>query len=185
MEVIVAALLMAILAAATTPVIIGFIDTQRAQTTADKLADLGLAISKYKTAVLTGGAGTNSYPGELSELSNLIVSGVDKNSCGAAYVGTTGPTNWSNNGPFVTFNVSTTGYVTPIGTINDALVRQPASGVGLLKMQIPNVSEADVKNLDQIVDGGDGNLAGTVQWTSVSNGYTPLVSYLVPIANKC
>jgi prepilin-type N-terminal cleavage/methylation domain-containing protein len=187
-EVVVAAVIIAMLAAVTTPSLLGFLDAQRAQATADKLAALGAGIAAFEAAVKTTAAATsNTYPGELSELTNQIttVLATDKNSCGAVFT-TTATTNWSNAGPFVTFYIPTTGYVTPIGTVSDALVRVPSTiGVGVLKMQLATV-EDDAKNLDQIVDGGDGLAAGVVQWTAPSiAGGAVTVTYQVPVAAKC
>jgi type II secretory pathway pseudopilin PulG len=185
--VVVAALIVAMLAAVTTPSLLGFIDRQRAQTTADKLASIGAGVAAFKAAVLTGGAGTNTYPGRISELTNLITTSTvtSINSCGTAF--TNGAvTTWSATGPFLTFFIPNTGYVTPIGTINDATVRVPNSAtVGVMKIQIPNVGQEDANALDQIVDGGDGGTTGVVQWIAFAGGNTSMLSYLIPLANKC
>jgi prepilin-type N-terminal cleavage/methylation domain-containing protein len=187
-EVVVAAVIIAMLAAVTTPSLLGFLDRERAQTTADKLAALGAGIAAFEAVVKTSASATsNSYPGALSELTNQITTVVatDKNSCGGAFT-TTATNNWAAAGPFVTFYVPTTGYVTPIGTVSDALVRTPAAGgVGTLKLQLATV-EDDAKNLDLIVDGGDGLAAGTVQWGAPGTaGGAVTVTYQVPVANKC
>jgi Tfp pilus assembly protein PilE len=191
MEVAVSAVLVAMLAAVTAPYLIHYIDRQRAQTAADKLSAVATGIAAFSAAIHTAAGATNtSYPGKISELANVIVSNstVTHNSCGSTGAtvtfNNTATTSWNTSGPFVTFMISTTGLVTPIGTIADSMVRSPLSAsVGTLSLQIPSVETTDATNLDQIVDGGDGGSAGTVRWTA--NGNQVDVTYLVPVGARC
>src|SRR4051812_23452432 len=104
MEVAVAAVIVAMLAAVTAPYFVSFLDRQRAQTTADKLAALATGIAAFSAAVHTTAAATNTaYPGKLSELANVILanSTVTHNSCGSAATGTfnaTAVTSWNTSG---------------------------------------------------------------------------------------
>jgi prepilin-type N-terminal cleavage/methylation domain-containing protein len=189
-EVIVVSVIMAILAATTAPYFVGFLDRQRAQTTADKLAALGNGIAAFASAVHTG-AGTNTaYPGSLSELANVIVVGsaVTHRSCGTtiatlATFNATAVASWNASGPFVTFMVGTGGLQTPLGIVSDSLVRSPnGPAVGQLWIKM-SVDTADARNLDLIVDGNDGAAAGTVEWDVV--GAMADLRYIVPVAARC
>lgn len=190
-EVAVSAVLVAMLAAVTAPYLIHYIDRQRAQTAADKFSAVATGIAAFASAIHTANGATNTaYPGKLSELVTPIVSNstVIHNSCGST--GTTVTFNtiatasWNTSGPFVTFMISTTGLVTPIGTISDSMARSPlAASPGTLSLLMPSVETTDATNLDQIVDGGDGGGAGTVRWAT--NGNLVDVSYLVPVGARC
>ena len=195
LEVVVAAVILAMLAAVTTPYLIEFIDKQRAQTTADKLSAIATGIASFASAVHSAAAATSTtYPGKISELANVIVaaSTVTHNSCGsgggASNFNATAVTSWNTSGPFVTFMINTTGYVTPLGTIADSLVRTPATTatVGTLQLRLPTVDADDAAELDRLVDGSDGSAAGVVRWTAnVTGDNTVDLRYFLPIAARC
>jgi prepilin-type N-terminal cleavage/methylation domain-containing protein len=198
MEVAVAAVLVAMLAAVTAPYFVEFIDRQRAQTTADKLQAIGTGIANFAASVktTTNVATSSTYPGKISELANVIVaaSTVTHNSCGsgggASNFNATAVTSWNSFGPFVTFMISPTATAlqTPLGPISDSLIRAPltTAGVGTISIRLLNVDVDDVATLDQIIDGSDGSTAGVLQWTTPAvAGVISQVRYILPIAARC
>lgn len=182
LEVVVAAVIIAMLAAVTTPYLVDFIDNQRAQTAATQLSALATGIGAFEAVV--HGSTTLTYPGRLSELSNIVTS-TSLNSCGAG-IGSTAVTNWTSFGPFVTFNITpSVGFNTPIGIVSDTMTRSPnsaAAGFLILRM---NADSADANRLDKIVDGGDGGTSGTVRFGFNATLGQDTVRYYVPVGSKC
>ncbi len=186
MEVAVATVLVAVLAAATIPALNEFMRGRETIATANTLSQLAAGISNFKSAVLTGGAGTNTYPRFISALSNPITTS-QRNSCLAVFKA--GAVNtWKSSGPFVTFNVPPGGLSTPLGVVQDSMVRTPNSAnVGTLAIRM-TVDSVDALRLDQVIDGGDGPAAGTLRMTFSGGGSaarTADIQYLVPVAAKC
>lgn len=186
-EVAVAAVLIAILAAVTTPALNSFLQKQKAQTTADKLSAIATGIAAFKAAVHTTTAATSvAYPLRISKLANAITAS-DLTSCKVTF-GATAVTSWNSNGPFVSFYIPADSFSVPIGMVQDTMVRTPTgTGVGTFAVVILNVDSLDAVDLDQVVDGGDGLTKGTVQGTWVVSGATHVatVKYLVPHASNC
>jgi hypothetical protein len=125
----------------------------------------------------------------LSFLSSIIVksSASYLNSCGAQFVNAD-VNSWTGNGPFVNFNIDrTTGLVTPIGVARDTITRVPFSAtVGNLRINF--IDGVDLKYadlLDQYVDAGNGNAAGTVQWVTPAVNGQVVMYYFIPVNNKC
>lgn len=185
-EVAVATVLVALLAAATIPALNEFMRGREAISTANTLSQLALGISNFKAAVMTAGAGTNTYPRFISALSNPITTS-QHNSCSAAF-NAGAVTTWASSGPFVTFNVPPGGLSTPLGVVQDSMVRTPNSATaGTLAIRM-TIDSVDAVRLDQVVDGGDGPNAGTLRMTFSGSGgaaRTADVQYLVPVAAKC
>ena len=194
-EVVVALAVVLILAAVAVPSVAGYLQQQRVEATAAQLATV-------RDALYNPAAGANAFfqkitsanAGRLSELEEVIIAsnatyatGTD-NSCGNAF--STGErNNWLANGPFMVYNSErSTGMMTPIGLVEDTLTRIPNSATsGKLRLTFKNnVELSDAQLLDAFVDGGDGYLAGVVQWTP-QNGTNGIVSlyYLVTINNVC
>src|SRR3569833_1371324 len=84
MEVAVAAALIAILASATVPTFIDYLDMRNAETTAKTLAAIGNGIVSYEAIVHTNGGTTNVYPDSIHYLTNQIAT-TSRNSCGNLY----------------------------------------------------------------------------------------------------
>lgn len=191
-EVAVAAAIIAMLAAVTAPSLIGYLDKQKAQTTADQLEALASGIAAFASAVKTAAAATSStYPGFISELTSQIPlnSQTWHNSC--TQLATTGrfnataTTTWSNNGPFLTFLVPQGGLQTPLGLIADSLTRaNPTAVATTLSIRMVDIDTADATMLDQIIDGGDGATSGTLRISNVSGGQAD-IAYLVPVGARC
>lgn len=187
------AAILAMLAAVSLPYLSTFLDKQRVQTTADRLAALSDGIAAFSGAVRTGVAATNSaYPGLISELANQIVlnSTASHNSCGSGGTGTFNATavttGWGSNGPFVNFYIPAGGLRTPLGMISDSMVRSPATAlVGTLAIRMLAVDTADANMLDLIIDGVVDGTTGTLRFTVNGTTHRADLQYLVPIAAKC
>jgi prepilin-type N-terminal cleavage/methylation domain-containing protein len=197
MEVAVSAVLIGILAAATIPTLSEFIETRDAETTAKTLSSIATGIAAFKAVVVQGAAGTNVYPGRISYLTNAITT-TSLNSCGTTYASLGATTNlvanWNANAPFVTFYIPPGGLQTPVGTIQDAMVRTPATAnVGTLAIVMLAIDSMDAVRLERVIDGDDAS--GTDLTTGVFritawNGSgtatrTANVQYIMPVANKC
>jgi prepilin-type N-terminal cleavage/methylation domain-containing protein len=196
-EVAVAAGLMAILAAATTPSYVEFLASHEAQATAKTLSAVASGVVAYESSVKSNGATTNTYPLLISSLTNPI-SLASKNSCAATYSAgpnTTLLATYSAAFPFVTFLIPTGGLSTPLGTIQDQMVRTPANAViGTLSIIMPVVDSTDAIRLERVIDGDDGTIAanrasGTLRITSFTGSgsarRTASVAYVIPVGPKC
>lgn len=194
-EVAVAAALIAILAAATVPTFVDFLDQRDVETTAKTLSSLATGLATYQSTVRT--SGTNAtYPHRLYELSTTIVT-TDSNSCGVRYSAVAGGagtlvSTWTTGAPYAPFVLqSMAGYQTPIGLIQDLLVRSPNNAsVGTLAIVMPTIDSVDALRLERYVDGDDGKLAanqtaGTFRINSFDGNGHANVSYVLPVANKC
>lgn len=189
MEVAVAAVIIAMLAAVSAPSLIYFLDKQRAKTTGDLLASVGAGIAAFGNGVKTAAGATNTtYPGFISELSTQIVLGsaIFHNSCGVAGTfNANAVSTWATNGPFVTFFIPAGGLQSPLGLLQDSLVRNPASATaGTLGIRLSAIDTADATLLDQVVDGGDGGASGVLRIGNVSAGHAD-ITYLVPVGAHC
>ena len=189
LEVIVALTIILVLAAVTVPSLAGFARQARVEMAAEQLETVRDALT-----------GNNSFndaldrnAGRLSELSQIIVknnasyaTGTD-DSCGDDF--NNGAVNdWEDDGPFVNFQIDrATGMMTPIGRAEDSLTRIPNDNVtGVLRINfLNNVELADAVILDDIVDGGNGSAAGTVQWVLPASDGVVTMYYFVPIDNEC
>ena len=186
-EVAIAAVIIAIMAAVTAPSLVSFIDKERAQTTADKLSAIATGIAGFEAAIHTAaGATTDAYPGRISYLTNAITT-TEFTTCHTTFTSTS-TTQWNTSGPFLTFYIPVGGLNTPLGIIQDSMIRTPSSTgptalPGTLALHMTGVDASDAAMLDQVVDGGDGGSAGVVQYTV--SGTTADVRYLLPILGKC
>lgn len=188
MEVAVAAVLIAVLAAATIPSLSEFLSGRDAAATAEKLSEIGAGVFAFRASVYTSGSSGSAftYPRAISSLSVPITTS-SRNSCNATF-NANAVTTWAANGPFVTFYIPVGGLNTPLGLIQDDMVRTPNSAaVGTLAVRMV-VDSVDAVRLDRIVDGGDGSAAGTLRMTFAGTGSqtrTATVDYLIPVANNC
>ena len=188
MEVAVAAVLIAVLAAATIPTLAEFASNRDAAATASTLSQIASGIATFKNSVLSTGASTsNTYPRLISSLTNPITSSTP-NSCGSEF-SNHAVTHWADEAPYVTFNIPPGGLHTPLGLVQDTTVRLPNSpDVGVLAIRT-TVDSVDALRLDRIIDGGDGASVGTLRITAFngSGGQTRTadIQYLLPVAAKC
>jgi prepilin-type N-terminal cleavage/methylation domain-containing protein len=196
-EVAVAAGLMAILAAATTPSFVEFLASRDVETTAKTLSAVASGVVAYESSVKTNGGSTNTYPQLISSLTNPITL-ASRNSCSARYSGKPNSTLLSTYNaafPFVSFLIPTGGLATPLGMIQDQMTRTPANAaVGTLAIVMPAVDSTDAIRLERVIDGDDGTIAtnrasGTLRITSFtgtgSARRTASVAYVIPVAAKC
>ena len=197
MEVAVAAGLMAILAAATTPSFVEFLSARDAEATARTLGAVASGVIAYESAVKTNGGETNTYPLLISSLTNPI-SLTSRNSCSTSYRFVPHRTllaSYNASFPYVTFLIPPGGLSTPLGTIQDQMVRTPAtSAVGTLAIVMPSIDSTDAIRLERAIDGDDGTIAanragGTLRITGFagtgSARRTASVAYVIPVAAKC
>jgi type II secretory pathway pseudopilin PulG len=200
-EVVVASIVVVILAAIVMPSVIDYMNNKRAAATAELLADLGNAISDplngdgFFQKILTGGAGTNTYPGQISELANpLATTTIDRNSCGGTF-NAAAVAQWNTNGPFVPVMIATTpatqaGLQTPIGLIQDSMVRTPpatnttSTTAGVLEIRLLGIDLSDAVALDRAIDRTDGATQGQLRYTDLGTGFAD-VKFLVPAGARC
>ena len=168
LEAIVGIAMLAIMAAAIVPLIVGAEDRVRAEATARELGLLKSAIDRFRDRL-------GEYPKQLSHLTEPIIAGVDANSCGTTF-SSGDASNWGNDdvkhGPW--FNdhmiVKTFGFPTGLGFVRDSTTR---SGSNLI-IWITDVSEAQALELDAIIDGapGAGPAIGEIRWGAIVDGNT-------------
>lgn len=188
---------MAILAAATTPSFVEFLATHDAQETARTLRAVASGVAAYESAVTTNGAATNTYPQRISSLTNPINLG-SANSCAIAYSRsphTTLLSTYNAAFPYVTFLIPVGGLSTPLGMIQDEMVRVPATAsIGTLSIIMPAVDSTDAIRLEREIDGDDGGVAanragGTLRILSFSGSgnarRTATVAYVIPVGPRC
>jgi type II secretory pathway pseudopilin PulG len=188
MEVAVAAVLIAVLAAATIPSLSEFLSGRDAAATAEKLSQISNGITGFRLGVYTSGGVSNyTYPRFISQLSVPITT-ANRNSCWTPTHNNTAVTNWATNGPFVSFYIPVGGLNTPLGVIQDSMMRYPNSATaGTLAIRMA-VDSMDGVRLDRIVDGGDGGGAGVLRYTLSGAGTATRIAnieYLVPVGPRC
>lgn len=192
-EVAVAAALMALLAAATLPSFIEYLEMRDAETTASYLSSMATGIASYESAVHTNGGTTNTYPRRVSYLTNQIAT-TDTNSCGARYSTVNTSTllsTYNAAAPFTNFYIPPAGLQTPMGTIQDLLTRNPTTAtVGTISINMNSIDSTDAIRLEQYIDGDDGTVAanrtsGVFRINSFPSAGKANVSYIVPVAAKC
>lgn len=181
------------MAALALPTLTTSLDRARAESAAVQLQEVRDALSRP-------GAGSTAFyqvvganAGRLSELSAPIqannsnyATGTD-NSCGGSF-STKEANRWDDEGPYVNFSIDrTAGMATPIGNATDSLTRIPNNGnAGVLLINFDyTVSEEDAGRLDAIVDGNNGNAAGTVRWLLPPADGMVRMAYVVPINASC
>jgi type II secretory pathway pseudopilin PulG len=192
MEVVVALVVVLALAAVAVPSLAGYLDQKNVEETATQLATIRNAI--YNTAAgnvafwqrVTRGAS------RLSQLSTVITTGAYPalgagNSCHAAFAAAD-VTRWNSFGPFVNYPITpATGLVTPIGVAVDTMTRVPVgAGAGSTRINFLNSVElSKATMLDVVVDNGDGNAVGTVQWVLPAVSGIVTMYYFVAINATC
>lgn len=188
LEIIVALAILAILGAVTLPTIKSGADRAYVAETATRLQALRDGIFNPATGANAFFQVVGSYPGRLSQLSTPIVAQDatnSPNSCGGDY--SNGAVNkWTASGPFVKYTIEPgLGLGTPLGRIDDVLVRVPANAsAGVLKLIVPEAELDLVARLDLELNSGDGNAAGSVQWVPSATSVTTM-SYVIPVGAKC
>jgi len=187
-EVVVALVIVLVLAAVALPQLNGYLQQKRVDATVQQLNTIAAALTQFNVDL-----GNNTNAGRLSELSTPIISGNSNystgtdDSCGGTFTATQ-VTNWNNNGPFLSFLVDRdSGMVTPIGLARDSLTRIPNSGnVGVLRINFINtVALEDADLLDEALNAGDGNAAGSVLWNLPAVNGLVTMFFTIPVNNDC
>lgn len=203
-EVVIAAAILVFLAAITVPQVMDALDKKRVEDTVDLLSELHFGITNsrqtgFMNVVRTGAAVTNSstVPGRLSHLTEPIVAASSTNyhnSCGSAATATysynaTAVTTWTVQSPYYRGVVSSVdGLASPIGQIQNTLVRTPSAppttnNPQFIQIRINNVDPNDATALDIRIDGVSNTTAGTIRITN--NGAVRTVNYLIPVPQRC
>jgi prepilin-type N-terminal cleavage/methylation domain-containing protein len=198
MEVIVASVLVVVLAAVVLPNVIDYMNNKRAATTAQMLTDLGSAITDPANndgffQRVTSAAGVNTYPGQISELANpLVTTTLNRNSCGGTF-NATAVTSWNSSGPFIATMITSgsgNGLMSPVGLIADSMSRTPAAtnttttAAGVLEIRLTGIDLADAQYLDRIIDRTDGATKGQLRYVDLGTGLAD-VKFLVPAGARC
>jgi hypothetical protein len=178
---IVAALLTAVV-----PTLIRLDRLTRVQRAAEIMADLAQQIFNNDAAIDDFRQRVGQNAGRLHHLAYPITS-TDPNSCETNTYGNPQVTNWRSWGPFTGYAIATgTGLHTPIGIIQDDLLRFPQSAsAGVIVMVINNADMEDVNVLDGYVDGADGINAGLIRWGTPATDGTVALGYTITIDNSC
>jgi type II secretion system protein G len=172
MEMVVALLIIALMAAVIAPNVISALDRARISAAHKTLQGLSQGIRDFKKDV-------GQYPSRLTQLVTPITT-ADRGACNNLYTGggTGQVARWA--GPYLDRNVEATGVPLGIGTATNVLFWNANTTI-----EIPNmtVELADALELDELADGSDGALSGNIRWTNL---VAPMVSmdYLIPI-NGC
>ena len=154
--------IIAALTAVAAPYLVAASDNARYAKTAATMRALAAGVVSFQTSVQDGAkSSVKNYPGRLSQLSNVIVTG-DKNSCQGAMTttirnggNTSDSVSWVAAGPFITFMFPSIGLVTRIGTILDSIPnRGPTPGTSPIYALISGVSATDAAQFDAYVDNG-------------------------------
>ena len=155
-ELIVGLAIVVMLAAVITPSVTGTLDRARVRHGADMLGALSATFREYYLDI-------NDNPGQLSHLTGAITT-LMVNSCGTLY-DAGDVTQW--DGPYYQGRVFVSSGAIPVfvGTARDNLIRVPAlADPAVLGIVVDRVRQEDVLALDSDIDGGNGSLAGTIQW---------------------
>lgn len=182
--VVIGVTLAALLAIGALPLALEAHRQQAATRTAEMLWQVKLAILDSTTNARSFRPRVSRHPSRLSQLVYPI-STSQQAACGTNFQNPH-VTSWNAWGPFIGIHIdSTIGLVTPIGTAQNLLIRQPANvAIGVLVIRFPVVDEADAIRLDEFVDGADGSAAGTVRWAAPAGGTTAL-DYRIYADNIC
>ncbi len=181
--------IIAALTAVAAPYLVTGVDNARYAETAATLRTLATGIASFETSVQDGQkASVHNYPGQISQLSSVIVAG-DRNSCQVAMTtaipskGTSSDSiTWLAAGPFVPFMVPSTGLAVPIGMVLDSIPnRGPTPGTNPVYVLITGVSAADAAAFDTYIDNGlASNDTVTVLHTAVNDTTTIRIRLLSP-----
>lgn len=163
-EVVVAVILVAVLAALLIPAVAARVRQGQTSAVAQSLDALSHAITSYRIDV-------RRYPTRLSHLTSEPPAGDTYDPCGRA-VPTAFLANW--RGPYLPTNITPGGLRVGDALVQDTLETDPTvftiTSVGYLLIEVDAVDEESATSLDDAFDGGDGFNDGGVTWTATSGG---------------
>jgi type II secretory pathway pseudopilin PulG len=168
------------MAAAVTPGLVGALEFQRIEESANRLGRYDRAIGKFAIDV-------SSNPGAIEQLTRQIVTS-DSNSCGLSYTNKQlklddGP--WK--GPYVMRVVPSNGLLPlGIGTMQNRLIRDPILALnkndpGNLIIRVADVELRAARALDLRIDGAVDASTGKVRWGAVDAESFVTLDYTIPI----
>jgi general secretion pathway protein G len=166
-EVVVAMVLVAILAAVLIPVVAERVREGQTSAVAQTMDALSQAVAAYRVDV-------RRYPTRLEHLTSPPATAYDP--CGrqvpAAFLD-----QW--RGPYLAANITSAGLRVGDATVQDSLETDPASfttsTVGYLLIETDAVDEETAEGLDRAFDGVDDLTEGVVRWTATSGGQGTLL----------
>jgi type II secretory pathway pseudopilin PulG len=173
-EMLVILAIMAALAAILLPVVTSQVAKSQA---AEVVGDL----TSLRTAAETFVVNVGRYPGDIDDLTAPITDATDLDINGDAYpAGLQGK--WS--GPYLDKVIGDDGALATGfgGRIQDALqtkAHPSAATVNYLTVQILGIAQADFNRIDEQIDGGDGNAAGRLLWTTHADPDSTSTQYLM------
>jgi Tfp pilus assembly protein PilE len=180
---------LAIIAAVAAPSLADIGDVSRVKSAEATLSDLAAGVDTFNLYAKRGSASFTT-PAALSQLTSTITNGRPAG-CGTQTYNATAVTNWTAHAPFTTFVVPPQGLWTPIGRVNDAPSRTPATAAvqrtstsDPYYIQIPSVDVQLARMLDLAVDDTISAATGVVRYTTAAADSTVLVSYLVTLAHS-
>lgn len=178
--------IIAALVAAAAPTLTQWVDTTRVTSTADILRDIRIGVDSFNKTAKRGGPAFTT-PNTLYLLDTVVVNGAQAG-CTTQTYNATAVTNWTNNGPYLSFYFSPDGLETPLGHINNAPSRSSGT-IGTLRtsqndsffVQMQNVDVQFARMLDLTVDGTINSTHDTVQYSAPAADSTVTVSWWVPL----
>lgn len=152
-EVAVWVAVLAILATALTPALLGVIDAERRGGAITELQQIDAGVQDFDMDVV-------AYPASMTQMLQGIVTG-EQDLCGNNFGGND-VRKWE--GPYTHIVPGPDGYALPIGFVAPAFAYQVMGGTPYLRITVNQVLEEDAIAMDAREDAGDGSAAGTYRW---------------------
>lgn len=184
---IVTVAIIAALVGAVAPSLTQWVDTTRVTTTAGYLRSISIGVDSFNKTAKRGGTSFLT-PRYLHFLDTVLVVGDSVGCVSNQTVNATAVTNWTTNGPYLSFYFSRYGLDTPLGHISDSTSRTMAtlavrrtSQNDSVFIQIPNVDVGLARMMDLDVDGTANANGDTVRYTTPGADSLVLLSWWVPL----
>lgn len=176
--------IVSILLATAAPYLAESADRIAVERTSDILHLLASGVDSFNVIVKRGGP-SRTTPHVLSQLTTTAVVSGGPAGCTTQTYNNTAAGLWPTAAPYTSIYVPVGGIWTPLGQVNDAPSRTPATEATTRTstsdpyyIQIPNVDYALAQMLDMYVDGTIDGAADTVRYNPAAADGTTLVSYL-------
>jgi prepilin-type N-terminal cleavage/methylation domain-containing protein len=172
-EIIVALVVLAVLAAMLYPTAAGQLRQGQSTALANQLDNLRVAIANYRTNV-------QRFPSQLTQLTAVPPGSGANDLCGTA-LPAANIALW--RGPYITQVILATGMPVGDATIQNAITRVPAGGVGqpgTLQITVADVDNDYADDLERQFDGNANFATGTITWTATTGTLGTLV-FQVPV----
>jgi prepilin-type N-terminal cleavage/methylation domain-containing protein len=172
LEILVALAIMALLAAVLYPTVGAQLRQGQSTALANQLDNLRQAIANYRQNV-------QRFPNLLTQLTTQPVAGA-LDLCGTA-LPAANMALW--RGPYITQVIAASGMPVGDATIQNAITRVPAGGVGqpgTLQITVVNVENDSADDLERQFDGNNNLATGTILWTLVG-GSLGTLTFQIPV----